>query len=161
MLKYFWRQCKSAPSRDQNVKGTLTRGEPVKRTTAVTLQIKSIVKLSLATKNMFSISYTEIANSSLFTVELSRTTFVWFCQLMYFYTCRSHWGLGTFCRLLCNRKLFTLFCYFQKYNCPEIPKVRVFLSFNSSIAWVFKTGKAIILELSSKDGINSLRRGQS
>ena len=58
------------------MKGTLTRGEPVKRTTAVTLQIKSIVKLSLATKNMFSISYTEIANSSLFTVELSRTTFV-------------------------------------------------------------------------------------
>ena len=37
------------------MKGTLTRGEPVKRTTAVTLQIKSFVKLSLATKNMFSI----------------------------------------------------------------------------------------------------------
>ena len=54
------------------MKGTLTRGEPVKRTTAVTLQIKSFVKLSLATKNMFSISCTEIANSSLFSVELSR-----------------------------------------------------------------------------------------
>ena len=54
------------------MKGTLTRGEPVKRTTAVTLQIKSFVKLSLATKNMFSISCREIANSSLFPVELSR-----------------------------------------------------------------------------------------
>ena len=44
------------------MKGTLTPGEPVKRTTAVlTLQIKSFVKLSLATKNMFSISCTEIA----------------------------------------------------------------------------------------------------
>ena len=57
------------------MKGTLTRGEPVKRTTAVTLQIKSFVKLSLTTKNMFSISCTEIANSSLFSVELSRITF--------------------------------------------------------------------------------------
>ena len=58
------------------MKGTLTPGEPVKRTTAVfTLQIKSFVKLSLATKNMFSISCTEIANSSLFSVELSRITF--------------------------------------------------------------------------------------
>ena len=57
------------------MKGTLTRGEPVKRTTAVTLQIKSFVKLSLATKNMFSISCPEIANSSLFPVELSRITF--------------------------------------------------------------------------------------
>ena len=57
------------------MKGTLTRGEPVKRTTAVTLQIKSFVKLSLATKNMFSISCTEIANSSLFSVELRRITF--------------------------------------------------------------------------------------
>ena len=61
----------------------------------------------------------------------------------------------------CNRKLFTLFCfgYFQKYNSQEIPiKVRVFLSFNSSIDRVFKTGKGITLELSSQDGINSLRR---
>ena len=57
------------------MKGTLTRGEPVKRTTAVTPQIKSFVKLSLATKNMFSISCTEIANSSLFSVELSRIAF--------------------------------------------------------------------------------------
>ena len=57
------------------MKDTLTRGEPVKRTTAVTLQIKSFVKLSLATKNMFSISRAEIANSSLFSVELSRITF--------------------------------------------------------------------------------------
>ena len=57
------------------MKGTLTRGEPVKRTTAVTLQIKSFVKLSLATRNMFSISCTEIANSSLFSVDLSRITF--------------------------------------------------------------------------------------
>ena len=57
------------------MKGTLTRGEPVKRTTTVTLQIKSFVKLLLATKNMFSISCTEIANSSLFSVELSRKTF--------------------------------------------------------------------------------------
>ena len=57
------------------MKGTLTRGEPVKRTTAVTLHIKSFVKLSLATKNMFSISCTETANSSLFSVELSRITF--------------------------------------------------------------------------------------
>ena len=57
------------------MKGTLTRGEPVKRTTAVTLQIKSFVELSLATKNMFSISCTEIANGSLFPVELSRITF--------------------------------------------------------------------------------------
>ena len=57
------------------MKGTLTRGEPVKRTTAVTLQIKSFVKLSLATKKMFSISCTEIANSSLFAVELTRITF--------------------------------------------------------------------------------------
>ena len=57
------------------MKGTLTRGEPVKRTTAVTLQIKSFAKLSLATKNMFSISCTEIANRSLFSVELSRITF--------------------------------------------------------------------------------------
>ena len=57
------------------MKGTLTRGEPVKRTTAVTLQIKSFVKLSLATKNMFSISCPEIPNSSLFSVELSRITF--------------------------------------------------------------------------------------
>ena len=57
------------------MKGTLTRGEPVKRTTAITLQIKSFVKLSLATKNMFSISCTEIANSSLFSAELSRITF--------------------------------------------------------------------------------------
>ena len=58
------------------MKGTLTRGEPVKRTTAViTLQIKSFVKLLLATKNMFSISCTEIASSSLFSVELSRITF--------------------------------------------------------------------------------------
>ena len=57
------------------MKDTLTRGEPVNRTTAVTLQIKSFVKLSLATKNMFSISCTEIANSSLFSVELSRITF--------------------------------------------------------------------------------------
>ena len=57
------------------MKGTLTRGEPVKRTTAVTLQIKSFVKLSLATKNMFSISCTDITNSSLFSVELSRITF--------------------------------------------------------------------------------------
>ena len=57
------------------MKGTLTQGEPVKRTTAVTLQIKSFVKLSLATKNMFSITCTEIANSSLFSVELSRITF--------------------------------------------------------------------------------------
>ena len=56
------------------MKGTLTRGEPVKRTTAVTLQIKSFVKLSLATKSMISISCTEIANSSLFSVELSRIT---------------------------------------------------------------------------------------
>ena len=47
----------------------------MKRTTAVTLQIKSFVKLSPATKNMFSISYTEIANSSLFSDELSRKTF--------------------------------------------------------------------------------------
>ena len=47
----------------------------MKRTTAVTLQIKSFVKLSLATKNMFSISCTEIANSSLSSVELSRITF--------------------------------------------------------------------------------------
>ena len=54
------------------MKGTLTRGEPVKQTTAVTLQIKSFVKLLLATKNMFSIRCTEIANSSLFSVELSR-----------------------------------------------------------------------------------------
>ena len=58
------------------MKGTLTRGEPVKRTTAVTLQIKIFVKLSLATRNMFSaISCTEIVNSSLFSVELSRITF--------------------------------------------------------------------------------------
>ena len=47
----------------------------MKRTTAVTLQIKSFVKLSLATKNMFSISCTEIGNSSLFSAELSRITF--------------------------------------------------------------------------------------
>ena len=47
----------------------------MKPTTAVTLQIKSFVKLSPATKNMFSISCTEIANSSLFSVELSRITF--------------------------------------------------------------------------------------
>ena len=53
------------------MKGTLTRREPVKRTTAVTLH----VKLLLATKNMFSVSCTEIANSSLFSVELSRITF--------------------------------------------------------------------------------------
>ena len=57
------------------MKGTLTRGEPVKRTTVVTLQINSFVKLSLATKNMFSISCVAIANSSLFPVELSRITF--------------------------------------------------------------------------------------
>ena len=57
------------------MKGTLTRGEPVKPTTTVTLQIKSFVKLSPATKNMFSISCREIANSSLFSVELSRITF--------------------------------------------------------------------------------------
>ena len=57
------------------MKGTLTQGEPVKRATAVTLPIKSFVKLSLATKNMFSISCTEIANSSLFPLELSRITF--------------------------------------------------------------------------------------
>ena len=57
------------------MKGTLTRREPVKRTTAVTLQIKIFVKLSLATKNMFSISCTEIVNSSFFSVELSRITF--------------------------------------------------------------------------------------
>ena len=47
----------------------------MKRTTAVTLQIKAFVNLSLATKNMFSISCTEIANSSLFSVKLSRITF--------------------------------------------------------------------------------------
>ena len=57
------------------MKDTLTRGEPVKRKTVVTLQVKPFVKLSLATKNMFSISCTEIANSSLFPVELSRITF--------------------------------------------------------------------------------------
>ena len=57
------------------MKGTLTRGERVKRTTAVTLQIKSFVKLLLATKNMFSVRCTDIANSSLFSVELSRITF--------------------------------------------------------------------------------------
>ena len=57
------------------MKGTLTRGGPVKRTTAVTLQIKSFVQLSPATKNMFPISCREIANSSLFSVELSRITF--------------------------------------------------------------------------------------
>ena len=38
-------------------------------------EIESFVKLLLATKNMFSISCTEIANSSLFSVELSRITF--------------------------------------------------------------------------------------
>ena len=57
------------------MKDTLTRGEPVKRTTAVTLQIKSFVKLSLATKNMIFISFAAIANSSLFSVELSRIAF--------------------------------------------------------------------------------------
>ena len=60
------------------MKGTLTRGEPVKRTTVVTLQIKSFVKLSLPTKNMFSVSCAGIANSSLFPVELSRITFCMF-----------------------------------------------------------------------------------
>ena len=66
------------------MKGTLTRGEPVKRTTAVTLQIKSFVKLSLATKNMFSISCREIANSSLFPVELSRITFCTILSTQFF-----------------------------------------------------------------------------
>ena len=38
-------------------------------------EIKSLVKLLLATKNMFSISCPEIANSSVFSVELSRIPF--------------------------------------------------------------------------------------
>ena len=61
------------------MKGTLTRGEPVKRT-----------------KNMFSLSCTEIANSSLFSVELSRITF---CMILsthvFLHMVKS--GLGTFC----------------------------------------------------------------
>ena len=61
------------------MKGTLTRGEPVKRTTAVALQIKSSVKLSLGTKNMFPISCKEIANSSLFPFELNR---IIFCMIL-------------------------------------------------------------------------------
>ena len=105
--------------------------------------------------NLFSKSCTVIADSSLFSVELSGITF---CLILstHVFVHMEKTGLDTFC---CNSKLFTLFCfgYFQKYNNQEIPKIRVFLSFTSSIDWVFKTGKAITLELSSEDCINSLR----